>query len=114
VAEETGQDEGYRFFRAADLAASAVFFCCSALLALACFCEDFFWLDFGDRSPIILILFRGLIHLRHVSFSEGMFSMPAGAGIVNDGRKIIRPLATIGLASLATEFPDYGQKHSCR
>ncbi len=23
-----------------------------ALLALACFCEDFFWFDFGDLSPI--------------------------------------------------------------
>ena len=68
----------------------ACFFIWSALLALACFWFDFFWFDFGDQSPIILIFFRGLIHLRHVSFSEGTPIMPAGAVIVNDGRKIVR------------------------
>jgi hypothetical protein len=37
-----------------------------------------------------LIFFRGLTHLRHVSFSEGTHILLAGAVIVNDGRKIIR------------------------
>src|ERR1035437_6861673 len=62
---------GYFLLPAACLAATACFFFWSALRALDCFCVDFFWLDFGDRSPIILIFFRGLTHLRHVSFSEG-------------------------------------------
>ncbi|MGD0086148.1 MAG: hypothetical protein ABSC24_03365 [Verrucomicrobiota bacterium] len=53
--------DGYRFLRAADLAASAAFFFWSALSAWACFWFDFFWLDFGDRSPIILVFFHGLI-----------------------------------------------------
>lgn len=71
------------------LAATACFFLLAAVLALDCFCVDFFWLDFGDRSPIILIFFRGLIHLRHGSFSEGRIIMLSPAAIVNDGREII-------------------------
>ena len=52
---------GYFFLLfAADLAASACFFCWSALLALVCFCEDFFWFDFGDLSPMSLIFFSGI------------------------------------------------------
>ena len=77
---------GYLSLPAACLAAAACFFFCSALVALACFCEDFFWFDFGDLSPITLIFFCGLIHLRHVSFSEGMYIVLAAAVIVNDGR----------------------------
>ncbi len=83
--------DGYRFLRAADLAASAAFFFWSALSAWACFWFVFFWLDFGDRSPIILIFLPRVDHLRHVSFSEGTFILPAGVVIVNAGRKIIRP-----------------------
>jgi hypothetical protein len=74
---------------AADLAATASFFFWSALFALDCFWLDFFWLDFGDLSPMILIFFRGLIHLRHISFSEGKASLPAVEVDVNDGRKFI-------------------------
>lgn len=44
----------YRFLAEADLAAMAAFFFWSALLAMACFCEVFFWFDFGDLSPIML------------------------------------------------------------
>ena len=71
------------------LAAAACFFFRSALLALACFCVDLFWFDFGDLSPIILIFFCGLTHLRHVSFSEGQINMLTGAVTVNGGREII-------------------------
>jgi hypothetical protein len=70
--------------------ATACFFFWSALLALDCFCVDFFWFDFGDLSPITFIFFCGLTHLRHDSFSEGTPIVLAGAVIVNDGRKIIR------------------------
>jgi hypothetical protein len=59
LSRETAIANGYFFFAAADLAARAALFCALALLALDCFCEDFFWLDFGDLSPIILF-FRGL------------------------------------------------------
>jgi hypothetical protein len=93
VSGETTPAAGYLFLPAACLAATADFFSCSALLALACFCEDFFWLDFGDRSPIILFFLR-LIHLRYVSFSEGTHILPAGVVIVNDGLRLkgkIRP-----------------------
>ena len=79
---------GHFFLPAACLAATAAFFFWLALLALACFCEDFFWFDFGDLSPITLIFFCGLIHLRHVSFSEGGIIMCSKAVIVNDGHKI--------------------------
>ena len=81
--------DGYFFLSAASLAAPACFFFCSALLALACFCVDFFWFDFGDLSPIISIFFCVLTHLRHVSFSEGTTIMLAGAVIVNDGCEFI-------------------------
>ena len=65
------------------------FFTCSAWLALACFCADFFWFDFGDLSPIILIVFCVLTPLRHVGFSEGQVNMLPGAVTVNGRRKII-------------------------
>ena len=74
---------------AACLAATACFFFRLALLALVCFCVDFFWFDFGDLSLMILTFFYGLTRLRHVSFSEGKTIMPAGAIIVNGGREII-------------------------
>jgi hypothetical protein len=77
---------GYFFLSADCLSATAFFFFWSALLALTCFCEDFFWFDFGDLSPIILTFFCGLIHLRHVSFSEGISIVLVGAVNVNDGR----------------------------
>lgn len=44
----------YFFLPAADLAATAAFFEASALLAFDCFCEDFFWLAFGDLSPMVI------------------------------------------------------------
>jgi len=36
------------------LAAAACFFC-EALLALTCFCEDFFWFALGDLSPMVVV-----------------------------------------------------------
>ena len=45
---------GYFFLPAADLAAAAAFLEASALLALDCFCEDFFWFAFGDLSPMVI------------------------------------------------------------
>ena len=48
---------GHYLFGAPCLAARACFFFWSALLTWACFCEDFFWLDFGDLSPMIFIFF---------------------------------------------------------
>jgi len=53
---ETAGGNAYLFLPAC-LLARAAFFCCAALLALVCFCEDFFCVDFGDLSPIILIFF---------------------------------------------------------
>ena len=53
---ETGDTDDYRFLRAADLAASAAFFFWLALSAWACFWFVFFWFDFGDLSPITIIL----------------------------------------------------------
>jgi hypothetical protein len=76
---------------AADLASAADFFFWSALLTLACFCEDFFWLDFGDLSPITFIFFCGLTRLRHDSFTAGKAIVLAGVAIVNDGREFIWP-----------------------
>lgn len=46
------------FFAAAVLSARAFCLCWSALLTFACFCEDFFWLDFGDLSPMVLLVLR--------------------------------------------------------
>jgi hypothetical protein len=75
--------KGYFFFPAADLAAAAALFCALALLALDCFCEDFFWLDFGDLSPIIFF-FRWLIGRRNFSFSAGIAILLAATVIVNN------------------------------
>ena len=49
--------DGYLFLSETCLLSTAAFFFAAALLALACFCEDFFCVDFGDLSPITLILF---------------------------------------------------------
>jgi hypothetical protein len=73
---------GYLLLPADCLAATASFFFWSALLALACFCENFFWFDFGDLSPITLFFLR-LTRLRHVIFSEGTHSLLAGLVKVN-------------------------------
>jgi hypothetical protein len=81
---------GYFFFPAADLAATAALFFALSLLAFDCFCEDIFWLDFGDLSPInLLFIFRRLTGLRNFSFSEGNAIMLAPAGIVNNRCEII-------------------------
>jgi hypothetical protein len=66
VSGEKANGHIYFFLPAVCLAAMACFFFSSALLALACFCVDIFWFDFGDLSPIILIFFRELTYLRHV------------------------------------------------
>lgn len=50
--ERQPQPADYFFLAPAVLAATACFFFWSALLAAACFWVDFFWLDFGDRSPM--------------------------------------------------------------
>jgi hypothetical protein len=52
----------------ADLAATAAAFLLLALEALAVFCEDFLFVDFGDLSPIILFCFYELTDLRHDYF----------------------------------------------
>jgi hypothetical protein len=52
VSRETAGDGGY-FLLADFWAARAWLFFWSALLALACFWFDFFWLDFGDLSPMV-------------------------------------------------------------
>jgi hypothetical protein len=48
-----GERRDYRFLAAADLAATAAFFFAAALLALDCFWPHFFWLAFGDLSPMM-------------------------------------------------------------
>jgi len=68
---EPAKQTGYFFLPAEDLAAMAAFFCWLALLALDCFWPDFFWLAFGDLSPITIYLVLRLTGLRHGSFSEG-------------------------------------------
>ena len=87
TSEETAVASGYFFLPAACFAATACFFFWSLLFALDCFCEDFFWLDFGDLSPMILMYFCGLTHLRHDSFSEGTQSLTVKKGKVNDGSR---------------------------
>ena len=64
----------------------ACFLIWSALLALACFCVDFFWFDFGDLSPITLMAFCELTPLRHVSFPAGKTTLPAEVAGVNSRR----------------------------
>jgi hypothetical protein len=82
----------YFFLPAACLAAIACCFFLAALLAFDCFCEDFFWLDFGDLSPITLFFYRGLTLLRHVSFSEGNYTVDGGVVIVNTLTRFCFPL----------------------
>ena len=55
----------YYFLLPACLTDTASFFFWAALSALDFCCVDFFWLDFGDLSPIILLLFCVLTGLRH-------------------------------------------------
>ena len=49
---------GYFFLPAADLAATAAPFFWLALLTAAFFWPDFFWLAFGDLSPIFFFFLR--------------------------------------------------------
>ncbi len=52
--EETARQLAYFFLPAGCcLAAAACFFFWSALLTLTCFWEDFFWVAFGDLSPMM-------------------------------------------------------------
>ena len=60
----------------------AALFCWLALLALACFWPDFFWLAFGDLSPITFILVLRLTRRRHGIFSAGKAIVLAGLVIV--------------------------------
>jgi hypothetical protein len=53
--EKQQATDGY-FFLTADWAATDALFLALALLALDCFWPDFFWLAFGDLSPIILFV----------------------------------------------------------
>jgi hypothetical protein len=78
----------YFFLPAADWAATAALFFWFALLVLACFCEDFFWLDFGDLSPIIFSFGCWSTRLRHGIFSEGNHIVLARAAFVNGGEGI--------------------------
>ncbi len=60
---------GYFFLPEACLAAAACLLFWSALLALACFCVDFFCVDLGDLSPMMFAFYYGLTHRWHVSFA---------------------------------------------
>lgn len=51
-----GRSFCYFFLPAACLPTTAAFFFAATLLVLACFCVDFFCVDFGDLSPITLNL----------------------------------------------------------
>ena len=55
----------YYFLLPACLTDTAAFFFWVALSALDFCCVDFFRLDFGDLSPIMLLLFFALTGLRH-------------------------------------------------
>jgi hypothetical protein len=39
-------------------------------LALACFCEDFFWFALGDLSPMVVVCWLGLESLAAPSWSR--------------------------------------------
>lgn len=94
----------YRFLPTAVLAAIACFFFWSALLAAACFCEDFFWLDFGDLSPMGFVWFCDLPAGRNVSFSVRVRTVSSVEMAVNVGRAgpVLRGLAkSVGAARLA-------------
>jgi hypothetical protein len=57
------------FFLVEDcFSSTACFFFWSALFVLDCFCVDFFWFDFGDLSPIVLLFVFVLTSLWHESF----------------------------------------------
>ena len=43
----------YFFLPAACFATTEAFFFEAAMLVLLCFCVDFFWLAFGDLSPMM-------------------------------------------------------------
>ncbi|HEX4121019.1 MAG TPA: hypothetical protein VH619_10415 [Verrucomicrobiae bacterium] len=53
--ERQKKPDDYFFLLADCFANAACFFFSFALLALDCFCVDFFWFDFGDLSPIIML-----------------------------------------------------------
>src|SRR5207237_299317 len=55
---ERQQTSGGYFFLTEDLAAAAALFFWLALLAAAFFWPDFFWLAFGDLSPITFLFLR--------------------------------------------------------
>ena len=76
------------FFAAAVLSARAFCLCWSALLTFACFCEDFFWLDFGDLSPMVLLVLR--VDFPAAGwFSAGNLKADAAAGVVGDAGGLI-------------------------
>jgi hypothetical protein len=65
------QPADYFFLPADCFDATALFFFWSALLALDFFCVVFFWFDFGDLSPIIMLFLFVLTRLRLIRFSAG-------------------------------------------
>jgi len=85
--EKQQATNGY-FFLAADLAATAALFFWLALFVAAFFCPDFFWLAFGDLSPITLF-FLWIDCLRHEIFSEGKSIVRCALMIVNGGDEFI-------------------------
>jgi hypothetical protein len=72
-----------------DLAAAAALFFWFALLVAAVFWPDFFWLAFGDLSPITFILFLRIDCLRHGIFSGRNAIVRVGLTIVNDRGEFI-------------------------
>ncbi|MFM2082976.1 MAG: hypothetical protein RL380_1667, partial [Verrucomicrobiota bacterium] len=87
------------FFLAADLAATAALFLFLALLTLAFFCVDFFWLDFGDLSPMVLIFFCGLTRRRHEKFLRRQSYRAGARADCKWRRQIVRVEITAATAS---------------
>jgi hypothetical protein len=70
------------------LANASCFFFSAALSAFDFCCVDFFWLAFGDLSPIILLLFFALTDLRHNWFRLRQILVIPVAAIVKQLRPI--------------------------
>jgi hypothetical protein len=55
----------------------------ATVLALDCFCVDFFWFDLGDLSPIILLFFISIDSLWHEQFLHRHLIVTFAAPFVN-------------------------------
>lgn len=80
VFKSGGTPKGGYFF----LAAVACFFFEAAALDLVCFCVDFFFVAFGDLSPMMVCFLLRLTRRRHVRFAASAAIMRDEAAAVND------------------------------